>query len=1266
MNNYERIPLKKGEVLHLKLKDSRGVTYSQKAEIEEFLGEGASCLSYIVNLQKDSIHSTRMIMKEFYPIINNINIKRVDKKLNFIVDEESRWDVCSAKMRFEKSYEMQNKLSGSDAMEIMVKPYQIAEYGDSLYLLSEMNKGQVLSTVDFKNFSQKIWVIYRLAEAMQLLHEQGYIYMDIKPKNILWIESQQIVKLFDVDSIISYKKLDDVHEIYVTEPYVAPEIKHLEKWFEHKKKDFLRPSWDIYCLGLLLFELVFERFPTKEDQENGCGKEGELEHICKQNGYDEKTCEGLKDILKHSLSQKFISRYKTAQDMCEALNELKTRVDARAFISKKEFVKANATMKAYYMLDRWPLYQYGKKIEGEQKILDVTIIGEHAMREEFVKAIYSCTHMLDTTLRLRIYAPDVKVFWEKLEEKNPLLGKTIKLYINGKAVPKGLDTGVCSQPIAEIYLYEKKDIVRLKSDYIILLEGKSECRSIVRRILERYKEREQKLVAYLDDGTNYLQAEGLQLVPISLTDKCSYYDEKLLETELLQRALHVHALYYRENHKRATWDEIKKDFESNIYSIESSMRAALTVKYKMASVELDAEADHIAEKYFEKVLAPNKEAKERFDKLTALEHLSWSAYMIINGWNAPTKDQIRDYAFVGRNDFKEKKEHLHPCLAECRPGRGLADWSQKDWKDAFENEEMLAGLDGLDRMSVELHHIARKKVPKAVKKVNSLMDSLLELVLKYHAEEISSAYKWLGLIKDRIFAGENNAEAVWKQAQSNFLQILKRLEISNPQFEELLTRVNQEMRVIHEYHSFHDYKKSDEAIIYGIPYILSGDKVRRVMKPYIPGEHNRWKNLLLTLYLEPEELIFISKERKESELKFYQKFLSNRGIHTKVSMRDTEVAAGDNLNTVWDVTGLKKGEYKPNEKAVYAALQEGEIVGLSNYVKGQFLRSTHLTVEETFDLFGANIYLNEREEIALSLGECYQKIWEAYRKIKSVSWDKMAETLLQVEKSHKYMLPMEKEEEVQTYWTVPVSGKAVIHAQIHKILKSCQKEGLIEEYYFPGEEDELSIWVKTRVSGLFEILNQIILLANDEPLRHQFHLERGEKRRWVVRDKSLYVACDVDEELEKVFHTLEEQGKDPVRQQTILQNMKIQNGKCTFKYANKGVKKCLQSKDMILDVVLYYACMNTELFDDVDIGTRYFLEEKDASGIWGSGKAKMNSVTGNIECIDGEYKIVIHCEKDYFRLSGDSEKRIFYNEIDVKEKKLQEQILSFFQEKEED
>lgn len=1255
MNNYERIPLKKGEVLHLKLKDSRGETYFQEAEIEEFLDGGGSCLSYIVNLQKDNRHSSRMIMKEFYPIIQGVEIRREGKKLKFITDEKTRWQICAAKLRFEESYEMQNRLSGSDAMEIMVKPYQMAEYGDSLYLLSETNKGQVLSSVEFQNFSQKIWVIYRLAEAVQLLHEQGYLYMDIKPKNILWIESQQIVKLFDVDSLIPYKNLEDVHEMYVTEPYVAPEKKHLDKWFEYKKKDYLRPSWDIYCLGLLLFELIFERFPTKEDQETRWGKAGELERICEQNGYDDSVCDLIKDILKHSFNHSFVARYKKVQEMCEALNELKVRVDARAFITKKEFVRANATMKAYYMLDRWPIYKYGKKREGDRDILDVSIIGEHGMREEFVKAIYSCVHMLNTTLRLRIYAPDVREFWTKLEEKNPLLGETIRLFLNGKETVRELNKSVCLEPIAEIYLYEKKDVVRLQSDYIILLEGKSECRSIVRRIQEKYKENHQKLIAYLDDGTNYLQAEGQLLVPISLTDKCSYYDEKLLKSELLQRALHVHALYYRDNHKRATWNEIREDFESNIYSIESSMRSALTVKYKLSSIGLDADNKSIANIYFEKVLAKDQDAKERFDQLAALEHVSWSSFLIINGWNVPTKKQIEEYAFVGRNDFKEKKMHLHPCLVESRPGRGLAEWSHKDWEEALENVDAMAALDGLDRLSVELHHVAGKKVPEAVKKVDNLMESLGELVMKYYAEELFKAFNWLGLIRDRIFAGKNAVEAVWKQAKANFQSALQKLEISNPQFEELLARIDLEMRVIHEYYAFHDYKESDEAMIYGIPYILGGEKTKCVMRPYISGIQNRWKNLLLSLYLEPEELIFISKERNEAEMKFYQHFLHERGIRTKVSMRDTEIAPEDKQSTVWDVTGWQSGNYRRRENEIYAALLDGEITGLPNYVRGTFTRDIHLNVKEIFELFGVNFYMDPKEEIALSLGGCYQKIWAAYQNIPLNLWKRLTEKLTQLEKEKLYVLPMEKETETQIYWTIPVNGRAIIDAQIHKVLMNCKKEGFVEEYFLPGEEDELSVWIKTKSAGIFAILNQLIQLANEEPLRHQFYMEQGAE--WLIKDKSLYTSCDVDEELENVLRILEEHGKDRTRQQVILQNLKVKNGICTFKYANEGVKNCLQSKDMILDVVLYYACLNTELFDDIEIGME--------SGIWGSGKTKMNAVIGGLEWIDGEYKIVLHCKKDYFDLSGASEEEIFYHERNVSEKELQEQIRTFFQESEE-
>lgn len=1262
MMSYERIPLKEGDVLQLKLKDSRGVGYSQKAVVEKFIsGTGASCLTYTVALYKDDTNYSRMIMKEFYPKMDGIQIQRENKRLVVSVDEKSQWEYFNERIRFQNSYALQNKLSGSDAMEIMVKPYQMAEYGDSLYLLSDLHKGEVLDISKIKDFSQKIWLIYRMAEAMQLLHEQGYLYMDIKPSNILWIESQQIVKLFDVDSIVPYKKINDVHGIRVTKPYVAPELKRLEKWFEIKKKEFLRPAWDVYCLGLLLFELVFGRFPTEEDLKTACGQEGELEKICGDNKYDEDTCALLKEILKRSLSERFRTRYSTAQEMCEAVNELKKRVDARAFITKKEFVKANATMKAYYMLDRWPVYEYGRKEEKGQQILDVAIIGDHSMRDEVVKAIYSCTHMLNTVLRIRLYAEDVKEFWRKLEEANPLLGKTVKLYVNGKWVNGEHDRRISSRPIAEVYLYEKKDIVNLCSDYIILLENKSGCRSSVRRICEKFKNAEKKLVTYLDDGTHYLTdddvCENIKLVPISLIDQCSYYDEKLLESELLLKALNVHALYYRGNHKRASWEETKADFESNIYNIESSMRAALTVKYKLASVGMNPESASIADEYFDNVLAKRKEAREKFDQLTALEHLSWSSYMIVNGWNIPTKEQIQEYAFVGKNDFKDKTGHLHPCLAESQPGSGLTGWTASDWETELENNPLADDLDSLDRMSVQLHQIAKKKAKEAEKKVNTFMDELCDLVQEYRSNELQNAFEWLSVTKKRIFAGENTAESLWKQAEFHFKDTLKTLEILNPKFEDILGKVNQESRVIKEYHAFHDYKKSDEAIIYGIPYILNGDKIKRVVKPFVAEKKNRWKNIMIALYLEPEEVVFLASDREKVETEFYQRFLKARGIQTKITVKATEESR---QNEVWDVTGLGSAQIERLKEHTCVMLQDGEIIGLPNYIKGQFLRRVHLSVEETFELFGETIALNEREPLALSLEESYQKIWKAYQKMGVSSWNKLAAALAEKEKANIYVLPNQRNGEMQIYCTAPVNGKALYMAEIDRVMNQCKKEGLVESYFIPGEQDELSVWVKTDQAELFEVLKEMIQKADEEPLRHEFHFEQTEGG-FRVTDRCLHVKLEkLDEEVKQALMILAEYGKDEIREQVLLQNLRRTDQGCSFKYASVSVKQCLQSCDMILDMVLYYACRNSGVFDDMDIGTRKNAEAEE-SGIWGSRNAKMYAVIGSIDQEKQEYKIIIHCEKDAFQFLGTSEKRELTYPITVEEGILQEEIRAFFE-----
>lgn len=1270
MSNYERIPLKKGDELDLLLKDARGETYSQKAVIEEYIGKGATCLTYTVALYKDSTNSARMIMKEFYPKANQkiegLHIERDGKKLKISVKDSAIMHYMEERKRFSSSYEMQNRLSGSDAMEIMVKPYQIAEYGDSQYLLSDIHRGTVLNASEIKDFSQKIWLIYRMAEAIQLLHEQGYLYMDLNPKNVLWIESQQIVKLFDVDSIVPYKNLEDVHEIRVTRPYVAPEIEELEDWFEINKKTFLKPSWDVYCLGLLLFELVFERFPTEKDLETGLGNEGELEAICSRNEYDEKTCALLKEILRRSLSKKFRVRYRTAQEMCEAVNELKKRVDARAFISKKEFVKANAMMKAYYMLDRWPLYKFLNN-NLENQVMDVAVIGNHSVREEFVKAVYSCAHMLEGTTRIRLYSPDAREFWENMEAKNPLLGKTIRLFLNGKCIRSEQDCSVCSKPIAEIYLYEKTDLIGLESNYILLLEEKRQCQNSVKKIQERFKHSGSKLIAYLDDGTNYInQANYLEhtIVPISMIDKCSYYDEKLLETELLQRALNVHALYYRNNHKRASWEEMKEDFESNIYFMESSMRSALTVKYKLHSIGLDPEEKNIADQFYEKVLSDTPEAKALFAKLASLEHLSWSSFLIINGWNLPTVEQIEEYAFVGKNDFKDKERNLHPCLVECRPGRGLENWSHEDWETPVDENTKAADLDGLDMMSVILHQIAKKKSQKAVKKIHNLMENLGELVEKYRFSELQNAYQWLSQVKKRIFAGEVTADSLWKQAEYNFVQLSKKFGIANPQLQELLQRISQELRVINEYNSFHEYKKSDGAIIYGIPYILTGDKVKCVVKPYIAGEKNRWKNILVSLYLEPEEMVFVPKHSiyDKKELDGYREFFEKRGIKTKIMVKDFEEIEKDNYRTVWDVTGLSKEKTEELKKkedmknATFISLSEGEVVGLSNYTKGQFARNTHLEVEEIFDLFGKELSLNGREQTALLLLGCYQNIWKAYQAIGPKMWKRIVKKLLHIETQNIYELSndsLEEKNQKKSYETEPVNGRALHLAEMHKILRACKEEGLIGAYFYPGEEDELPVSIDDVSGEVFKQLHKLILMANEEPLKHKYKFEIARDGKYRIHDQHLYVvSSDLKENID-ALRILEKYGKDSHRKQILLQNLREENDVVKFKYATESVRQALRDENAILDILLYYVCQSLGRFDDIDIGMDGVL--------WCSESAKMNSISAKIVRTEESDILEISCVADCFELFGKRRKAIYHYPVQIELEEIQKNIYGFLE-----
>ena len=342
----------------------------------------------------DEYNSSRMIMKEFYPVSDReeFEIKRDGTRLR--ISEETAGSRIYQNMLdgFRCAFHIQAELSDSRAMEVMVRPYHMAEYGDSVYILSDMHLGTVLSRSLVTSLSDKLWLMYRTAEAVQLLNEQGYLYIDLNPSNILWIPSQKAVKLFDVDSIIPLHDLDKVHKIRVTYPYTPPEVEELIEWFDVNKSVFLKPSWDVYCLGLIFSELLTGEIPTAEALKIWQENEYKTEQICRQHGCDDPEAAALmKKILTRALSRKFRMRYPSAKEMCQDLNRLKMLLDAQEFIPKKEYAQANYMMESYHILEKWPVYEYTVKEEGKE-ILDVAVCGDQPMREPFFKAVFSCVH----------------------------------------------------------------------------------------------------------------------------------------------------------------------------------------------------------------------------------------------------------------------------------------------------------------------------------------------------------------------------------------------------------------------------------------------------------------------------------------------------------------------------------------------------------------------------------------------------------------------------------------------------------------------------------------------------------------------------------------------------------------------------------------------------------------------------------------------------------------------------------------------------------
>ena len=390
--NDNRTFLNDGTIINLK-----GTEY----RILELKGRGASCVVY---LAENCTNKRIVLIKELYPI--NLGIFR-DKENNLIVPNSFCEHFEFYKHKLCEAYKLQLEFHNSDETgnytsdaETMVEAYS------TLYVIMNKVVGSSYDKVVPENITDVLEVCKSVATVIGFYHKKGYLHLDIKPDNIYVLkETNQIINLFDFDTVKLKSDLENGNYIASTNKISAPEISKAEiDEFIGKYLQEVDERADIYAIGHILFEKVMERNAKSSDiilgKKFNFGKTRLLENSSPQ------LREMIQEIFRHTVVRMKSERYSNTDELIKALdqalkiateekdgylidNNITVTTSSKYYISRKDKLsEIRQHLKNYHIA-----YLYG--IGG---------IGKSETAREYAEE-YRCDY---TTIQLSIYSGDLK------------------------------------------------------------------------------------------------------------------------------------------------------------------------------------------------------------------------------------------------------------------------------------------------------------------------------------------------------------------------------------------------------------------------------------------------------------------------------------------------------------------------------------------------------------------------------------------------------------------------------------------------------------------------------------------------------------------------------------------------------------------------------------------------------------------------------------------------------------------------------------------
>ena len=364
-------------------------------------GRGASCVVY---LAENCTNKRIVLIKELYPI--NLGIFR-DKENNLIVPNSFCEHFKFYKHKLCEAYKLQLEFHNSDETgnytsdaETMVEAYS------TLYVIMNKVVGSSYDKVVPENITDVLEVCKSVATVIGFYHKKGYLHLDIKPDNIYVLkETNQIINLFDFDTVKSKSDLENGNYIASTNKISAPEISKAEiDEFTGKYLQEVDERADIYAIGHILFEKVMERDAKNSDII--LGKQFNLKKTRLLENSSPQLREMIQEIFQHTVVRMKSERYSNTDELIKALDqalEIATEEKDGYLIDDNITV---TTSNSYYISRKDKLSEIRQHLENYHiaYLYGIGGIGKSETAREYAEE-YRDSY---TTIQLSVYSGDLK------------------------------------------------------------------------------------------------------------------------------------------------------------------------------------------------------------------------------------------------------------------------------------------------------------------------------------------------------------------------------------------------------------------------------------------------------------------------------------------------------------------------------------------------------------------------------------------------------------------------------------------------------------------------------------------------------------------------------------------------------------------------------------------------------------------------------------------------------------------------------------------